>query len=146
MSKKKNFIKVLLVEDNPGDARLTELAFKEGEVPVELDLARDGEEAMAFLRKEGRYANTDKPDLILLDLNMPKKDGREALKDIKSDPELQDIPVAILTTSEADRDILECYQMHANCYLVKPSRVEDFAELIRSTEKFWFNTARLPAG
>jgi CheY-like chemotaxis protein len=133
-------IEILLVEDNPADARLTELIFKE----CRLSIARDGVEAMDFLRKKGKYANAPRPNFILLDLNLPKKDGREVLAEIKSDPELKQIPTVILTASEAEADILQSYRMHANCYLIKPVELGKFKEMVKSIKDFWFVTAKLP--
>ena len=118
-------IKVLLVEDNPGDVRLTMEAFKDGKVHNEMNVVGDGVEAMAFLRKEGKYADAPRPDLILLDLNLPKKDGREVLAEIKQDPNLKSIPVVVLTTSNAESDIVKTYDLQANCYITKPVDFQD---------------------
>jgi len=137
-------IEILLVEDNPADVRLTELVLNEGSNSIRLSIAMDGVEAMDFLRKKGRYANAPRPNFILLDLNLPKKDGREVLAEIKSDPELKQIPIAILTASEAEEDILQSYRMHANCYLIKPAELGKFKELVSSIKDFWFGTAKLP--
>jgi two-component system, chemotaxis family, response regulator Rcp1 len=138
-------IEILLVEDNPADARLTELVFNEGKKSIRLSITGDGVESMNFLRKIGKYADAPRPDFILLDLNLPKKDGREVLAEIKSDPELKHIPVAILTASEAEEDILQSYRMHANCYLIKPVELDRFTEMVKSIKNFWFGTAKLPA-
>jgi two-component system, chemotaxis family, response regulator Rcp1 len=135
---------ILLVEDNPADARLAELALREGETRIKITIARDGVEALAFLRKEGIHARARSPDFILLDLNLPKKDGREVLREIKADAKIKHIPVAILTTSDAESDILYSYGMQANCYLVKPLELDRFVEMMNSIKRFWFETARLP--
>lgn len=141
---KNDAIKILLVEDNPGDVRLTLEAFKEGKVNNKISVVNDGVEALAFLRKEGEYADVFRPDVILLDLNLPKKDGYEVLAEIKQDPELKRIPVVILTTSEAERDILQTYYMHANCYITKPVDLDQFITVIKSIETFWLNVVKLP--
>jgi len=138
-------IKILLVEDNPGDVRLTLEALKEGKVNNDINVVNDGVEALAFLRKEGQYANTQRPDVILLDLNLPKKDGYEVLAEIKQDSDLKRIPVVILTTSEAERDILQTYYMHANCYITKPVDLDQFITVVKSIETFWLNVVKLPA-
>lgn len=138
-------IDILLVEDNPGDVLLTQEAFKEGHYSPRLSIAEDGEEALEFLRRQGRFANAPRPDLILLDLNLPKKDGRELLAEIKQDPALREIPVLILTTSEADQDIRRAYKLHANCYLTKPLDMDTFLRKIRSIEEFWLDVVRLPS-
>src|SRR5688572_4247535 len=137
-------VEILLVEDNPGDVRLTKEALAEGKVRNNLSVVNDGVEAMAFLRNEGRYAYAPAPDLILLDLNMPKKDGREVLAEIKSDKHLKAIPVVILTTSAAERDILKSYQLYANAYITKPVDLAQFMEVIKSIEDFWLTIVRLP--
>ena len=133
-------IEILLVEDNPADVRLTQEALREGKVKNHLSVARDGEEALAFLRREGE----PRPDLILLDLNLPRRDGREVLKEIKSDPKLQMIPVVVLTTSAADADIIKSYQLHANCYITKPVDLEQFITVVRSIDDFWLAIVKLP--
>lgn len=135
---------ILLVEDNPGDVFLTQEAFREGEFEHRLSVAEDGEQAMHFLRREGIYRNAPRPDLILMDLNLPKKDGRELLAEVKSDPALRHIPVIVLTMSEADQDIARAYKLHANCYLTKPIQMDDFLKMIRSVEDFWLSVVRLP--
>lgn len=135
---------VLLVEDNPGDVRLTQEAFKEAKVSIKLDVTMDGAEAIKFLRKEGEYADAVTPDLILLDLNLPKKDGREVLKEIKTDDLLKRIPVVILTTSNAEQDIMKSYNLHVNCYINKPVDFEKFFDIIQKIEEFWLTTAILP--
>jgi chemotaxis family two-component system response regulator Rcp1 len=137
-------IEILLVEDNAGDARLAVEALKEGKVLNNLSVARDGVEAMAFLHREGEYAGAPRPDLILLDLNMPKKDGREVLAEIKTDENLKSIPVVILTTSAAERDIIKSYNLHANCYITKPVDLNQFIEVIQSIEGFWLTLVKLP--
>ncbi len=135
---------ILLIEDNPADARLMEVIFKDCRRSIRLSNARDGVDAMDFLRKKGKYANAPRPDLILLDLNLPNMDGREVLAEIKSDPELKRIPVAILTASDAEEDILQSYGMHANCYLIKPVDLDKFKEMVKSIVDFWFRIAKLP--
>ncbi len=137
-------IEILLVEDNPGDVRLTVEALKEGRVCNHLSVAGDGVEALAFLRRQGRYADAHRPDLILLDLNLPRKDGRETLAEIKTDPGLRHIPVVVLTTSEAESDVLKAYGLHANCYIVKPVDLEQFLQVVRSIEAFWLSIVKLP--
>jgi two-component system, chemotaxis family, response regulator Rcp1 len=137
-------IEILLVEDNPGDVRLTKEALKEGKVANQINVVMDGMEAMAFLHREGKYANAPKPDLILLDLNLPKKNGREVLAEIKVDPRLKCIPVVILTSSQAEQDIVMTYNLHANCYIKKPVDFDQFIEVVKSIEDFWFNVVKLP--
>ena len=137
-------IEILLVEDNIGDQRLTIEAFKDSRVCNKLNIAGDGIEALEFLRKEGKYANSPTPDLILLDLNMPRKDGREVLAEIKLDEKLRRIPVVILTTSLAEADILKTYNLHANCYITKPVDLDQFLQMIKSLEDFWFSIVKLP--
>jgi chemotaxis family two-component system response regulator Rcp1 len=137
-------IEVLLVEDNPGDVRLTREALKEGKVRNNLSVARDGVEALAFLRREGEHAAAPRPDVILLDLNLPRKDGREVLEEIKADPSLRSIPVVILTSSEAERDIVQAYALHANCYITKPVDLDQFITVVKSIEDFWFTIVKLP--
>lgn len=139
-------IEVLLVEDNAGDIRLTKEAFNEGKVRLNLSVARDGVEAMAFLRKEGSFAGTAYPDLVLLDLNLPKKDGREVLREMKNDPQLLRIPVVVLTTSGSDEDILGSYGLHANCYITKPVDMDQFVKVVKVLEEFWFVVAKIPDG
>jgi chemotaxis family two-component system response regulator Rcp1 len=137
-------VEVLLVEDNSGDVRLTLEAMKEGKVINNLSIASDGVEAMAFLRKEGRHKDAARPDIILLDLNLPKKDGREVLAEIKADPSLRLIPVVVLTTSQAEEDILRTYNLHANCYVTKPVDLEQFINVVKSINDFWFSVVKLP--
>ena len=135
---------ILLIEDNAGDITLTREALEESKVKNNLFVARDGEEAMEFLNKQGRYSDMPTPDLILLDLNLPKKDGREVLRDIKDDPVLKAIPVVVLTTSDADADILKAYELAANCYIKKPVDFERFIEVVKNIKHFWFTIVKLP--
>jgi CheY-like chemotaxis protein len=137
-------IEVLLVEDSPGDVRLTQEALKHGTIPNRLSVVDDGVEAIQFLRKAGRYSNAPTPDLILLDLNLPKKDGREVLADIKQDPRLRRIPVVVLTTSRAEQDVLKAYDLNANSYITKPIDLDQFLGVIRSIESFWMSLVSLP--
>ena len=137
-------LEVLLVEDSPGDVRLTQEAFAAANISVHLNVATDGVEAMAFLRREGAYAHAPRPDLTLLDLNMPRMDGRQVLAQIKNDENLKTIPIAILTTSESEADIAKSYQLHANCYLCKPVQLNAFESLVKSINDFWLTKARLP--
>lgn len=136
---------VLLVEDSPGDVRLTREAFRDADVGINLSVASDGVEAMAFLRREGAHANAPRPDLILLDLNLPKMDGREVLARIKADTSLRTIPTVILTTSEAQEDIAKSYQLQVNCYLSKPAQWDAFAGLVRNIIDFWLTKVKLPS-
>jgi two-component system, chemotaxis family, response regulator Rcp1 len=138
-------VEILLVEDNPGDVRLTMEALKEGRLLNHVSVAEDGVEALAFLRQEGKYANEARPDLILLDLNLPKKDGREVLAEIKEDPELRHIPVVVLTTSTAEQDVLRTYDLHANCYISKPVDFDQFIQVVKSVGDFWFCVVILPS-
>ena len=137
-------IEVLLVEDNAGDVRLTREAFKDAKVHINLHVASDGADAMAFLERAGAHASAPRPDLILLDLNLPKKDGREVLKEIKESPTLASIPVVVLTTSAAEADILQSYQLHANCYITKPVDLDSFLTVVRSIDNFWLSVVKLP--
>jgi len=137
-------MQILLVEDNPADAGLVEEAFRDGRLLHDIHLAQDGVMALQFLRREGRFQNAPYPDLILLDLNLPKKDGREVLEDIKSDPALREIPVIVLTTSDDEADVHKAYGLHANCYLTKPVDIDDFLFKVRSIEDFWLTLVRLP--
>jgi CheY-like chemotaxis protein len=137
-------IEILLVEDNPGDVRLTLEAFKESKVKTHLSVVGDGIEAMAFLRREGKYVNAPRPDLVLLDLNVPRKDGRAVLAEIKEEENLKSIPVVVLTTSQTESDILTTYRYHANCYITKPTDFELFIKVVKSIENFWFTTVELP--
>jgi CheY-like chemotaxis protein len=137
-------IEILLVEDNPGDARLTREALAQSKVRNNLHHARDGEEAIRFLRRQGEFADVRTPDLVLLDLNLPRRDGREVLEDIKKDPKLMQIPVVILTSSEAEEDILRSYRLHANCFITKPVDLEQLTKVVHAIEQFWFTLVRLP--
>ena len=137
-------IEILLVEDNPGDIRLTTEALKEQKMYNGLNVVTDGVEAMAYLRKEGRYSKVTRPDLILLDLNLPKKDGREVLKEIKTDDNLKSIPVVVLTVSKSEEDILKSYNLHANCYITKPVDLTQFLKVAKSVQEFWFTMVKLP--
>jgi two-component system, chemotaxis family, response regulator Rcp1 len=137
-------IQVLLVEDSPGDVRLTREALKDAKVHIHLHVVSDGAEAMAFLGHEGEYANVPRPDLILLDLNLPKKDGREVLEEIKESPTLKSIPVVILTTSASEADILRSYRLHANCYITKPVDLDGFLKVVKSIDSFWLSVVKLP--
>ena len=137
-------IEILLVEDNPGDVDLALEALASGKVSNILHHVGDGELAMAFLRQQGKYASAPRPDLILLDLNMPKKDGREVLAEVKADPDLKRIPVVILTTSRAEEDILKTYNLHANCFITKPIDLHQFIKVVQAIEEFWFTIVKLP--
>ncbi|PKM86883.1 MAG: response regulator [Firmicutes bacterium HGW-Firmicutes-12] len=137
-------IEILLVEDNLGDVRLTKEALKEAKILNNLSVVEDGVEAIAYLHQEGKYNTVCRPDLILLDLNLPRKDGREVLEIIKTDSELKCIPVVVLTTSEAEQDILKAYDLHANCYITKPVNLQQFMSVIKSIEDFWLSIVRLP--
>jgi CheY-like chemotaxis protein len=137
-------IEILLVEDNPGDVRLTLETLKEFELNNHISLAKDGVEALAFLRREGPYVNVARPDLILLDLNLPKKGGREVLAEIKTDEQLRRIPVVVLTTSNAEQDVLKMYDLHANCYITKPVDLDQFRAVLKALQEFWFTIVRLP--
>jgi two-component system, chemotaxis family, response regulator Rcp1 len=137
-------IEILLVEDNPGDVRLTREALKDGKIINNLHVAQDGVEALAFLRREGKYHNAVRPELILLDLNLPKKDGREVLAEIKADMALKRIPVVILTSSTAEQDIVKSYNLHANCYVTKPVDLDQFINVVKCIEHFWLTVVKLP--
>jgi chemotaxis family two-component system response regulator Rcp1 len=137
-------IEILLVEDNPGDVRLTQEALKESKMLNILNVANDGVEAMEFLRRQGKFTNVNRPDLILLDLNLPRKDGREVLDEIKSDDELKRIPVVVLTTSKAEEDIIRMYTRQANCYITKPIDFDQFILVIKAIEEFWLTIVKLP--
>ncbi|MFB9840095.1 response regulator [Actinoallomurus acaciae] len=137
-------IEVLLVEDDPGDVLLTREAFDDNKLRNNLHVVSDGEEATAYLRRQGPYAGIPRPDLILLDLNLPRKDGREVLRDIKADPDLRSIPVVVLTTSEADEDILNSYDLHANAYVTKPVDFDDFIRIVRQIDDFFVSVVKLP--
>ena len=137
-------IEVLLVEDSPGDVRLTREAIKDAQVRMKLHAVGDGVEAMAFLARKGKYANAPRPDLILLDLNLPKRDGREVLEEIKESRTLKSIPVVILTTSSSEADILRSYMLHANCYITKPVSLDGFLTVVKSIDNFWLSVVKLP--
>lgn len=138
-------VDILLVEDNPGDVRLTQEAFREARMPIKINVAMDGEEAIAYLRRQAPYELATRPDLILLDLNIPKKDGREVLAEIKADPLLHDIPVVVLTTSNAEQDIQKTYNLEVNAYINKPVDFDRFFEIVQKIEDFWLMTAILPS-
>jgi CheY-like chemotaxis protein len=138
-------VEFLLAEDNPGDVRLTLEAMRESKIRNNINVVPDGMEAMAFLRKQGKYADVPTPDVVLLDLNLPKKNGCEVLADIKSDPKLKRIPVVIITSSEAEQDILRTYDLHANCYVTKPVDLDQFIKVIQSIESFWLTIVKLPS-
>jgi chemotaxis family two-component system response regulator Rcp1 len=140
-----NPIEVLLVEDSPADVRLTKEALKEEKLHITLQVVNDGVEAMEYLRQEGKYAQAVRPDLILLDLNLPKKDGREVLKEIKGDEGLRSIPVVVLTTSKSEVDIIKAYDLHANCYITKPLDLNQFSMVVKSIENFWLTIVKLPS-
>lgn len=137
-------IDILMVEDNPGDARLTREALKESKICNNLHHVIDGVEAMAFLRKEGPYKDVPTPDIIFLDLNLPRKDGRQVLAELKVIPRLKHIPVVVLTTSEAEQDVVKSYELHANCYITKPVDLDKFVEIIHGIENFWLSIVKLP--
>jgi len=139
-------IEILLVEDNPGDVRLTREIFKAARIRNLIHTVEDGVEAMEYLRNQGKYADAAKPDLILLDLNLPRKDGREVLAEIKTDDKLKRIPVVVLTISKAEEDILKTYRLHANCYITKPVDLDQFIKVVASIEDFWLSVVKLPSG
>ena len=139
-------IEILLVEDNPGDVRLTREALKEGKVYSNLHTVKDGVEAMEFLRRQGKFREVPRPDIILLDLNLPKKDGREVLSEIKCEDQLKHIPVVVLTTSKAEEDVLRSYELHANCYVTKPVDLEKFMVVVKTIDVFWLTVVTLPPG
>lgn len=141
---KSRIIEILLVEDNPGDVRLTREALREGKVLNNLNVVTDGHEAIEFLRREGEYGEAPRPDLILLDLNLPKKDGREVLAEIKADESLRRIPIVILTTSQAERDVIQSYDLGVNCYISKPVDLDQFIYVVKSIEEFWLTVVTLP--
>jgi chemotaxis family two-component system response regulator Rcp1 len=151
MNEKENVLKwsrpveILLVDDNPADVALTQEAFLEGKLVNHLSVVNDGVDAMDFLMKRGQFASVPTPDIILLDLNMPRKDGREVLAEIKADDVLKYIPVVIMTVSKDDKDILESYRLHANCYIKKPVKFSEFVEIVRTLENFWFSVVTLPS-
>jgi two-component system, chemotaxis family, response regulator Rcp1 len=138
-------IEILLVEDSPSDAALTQEALQAGKIANHLHRVVDGVEALEYLRQQGAFTKAVRPDLIMLDLNLPRKDGRDVLKELKNDPALQTIPVIVLTTSRAEKDVLQSYQLNANCYITKPVDFENFVEVIRSIEQFWLSVVTLPS-
>ena len=137
-------IEILLIEDNPGDVRLTKLALKGGKILNNINVAMDGADAMDYLLKRGKHSDAARPDLIILDLNLPKKDGRQVLKEIKGNDSLRRIPIVVLTTSKDDQDVLKSYNLHANAYITKPLDLDQFIEVVRSIETFWVSVVRLP--
>jgi chemotaxis family two-component system response regulator Rcp1 len=137
-------VQVLLVEDSPGDIRLTREAFRDAKMHVNLHIASDGEKAMAFLNREGEHEQAPRPDIILLDLNLPKKDGWQVLAEIKNDPSLSIIPVVILTTSASEEDVLRSYRLHANCYISKPVDLNGFLKVVKNIDNFWLSIVKLP--
>ena len=137
-------VEILLAEDNPGDVKLTEKALEQGHIINNLHVVTDGVEAMQFLRREGEYADKPRPDLVLLDLNMPRKDGKEVLKDVKDDPDLRRIPIVVLTSSEAEEDIVRSYDLHANAYLTKPVDFSGFLDIVEHIEDFWLSVVKMP--
>jgi chemotaxis family two-component system response regulator Rcp1 len=137
-------VDILLVEDNPGDVRLMREALRDGKLLNQLSTVADGQQAVAYLHRQGNYAQVSRPDLILLDLNLPRKDGREVLAEIKSDPDLRSIPVVVVTSSQAEEDILRSYNTHANCYVTKPVDLQKFVSVVRSVEDFWVSIVKLP--
>lgn len=139
-------VEILLVEDNPGDVRLTQEVLRDGRIRNNMSVVKDGVDAISFLHQTGEYVGAPRPDIILLDLNLPKKDGREVLAEIKADPDLKNIPVVVLTTSSAEQDIFRSYDLHANCYITKPVDLDQFIRVIRSIEDFWLTIVKLPRG
>ena len=137
-------VEILLVEDNEGDVRLTREALKEGRIRNRLHVVIDGEQALAFLKRQGEYSDAPRPDLILLDLNLPRLDGKEVLASIKTDPKLKQIPVVVLTSSRTEQDLMRAYDLHANCYITKPVEFEEFIDVVRSIEDFWLTIVVLP--
>ena len=142
--KTSHLVEILLIEDNDGDVRLTREALNEGRIRNRLNVVNDGEQALAYLRRQGGHAGAPRPDLILLDLNLPRLDGREVLAEIKGDPELKQIPVVVLTSSRAEQDLLRAYDLHANCIISKPVAFEEFIDVVRSIEDFWLTIVVLP--
>lgn len=141
-----NAFNILLIEDNPGDIRLVVESMKESKKPNNISMVKDGVEAMTYLHHEGVYANAVRPDIILLDLNLPMKNGKEVLAEIKKDPDLKRIPVIVFTASSAERDVINSYDLHANCYITKPVSLDKFIEVVKSIEKFWLTVVKLPPG
>jgi two-component system response regulator len=138
-------VKILLVEDNPGDVRLTQESLEESNIPNSMNVVNDGVEAIKYLRNENKYTAAERPDIIFLDINLPKKNGLEVLAEIKKDPQLKRIPVIILTTSRAEQDIINAYNLHANCYIIKPLSFEGFLDVIKAIKIFWFSVVELPS-
>ena len=138
-------VEILLVEDNPGDVDLTRETLQDSKLLNHMNVVGNGVEAMAYLRRQGKYAEATRPDLVLLDLNLPKKDGREVLAEIKVDERLRRIPVVVLTTSSSEKDILQTYDLHANCYITKPVDLDQFSAVVRAIEEFWFTIVKLPS-
>ncbi len=138
-------VSILMVEDNQGDVLLTTEALKTAKIANEVSVVQDGVEAMAYLRRQGKYSDAPRPDMILLDLNLPRRDGREVLGDIKQDPALRKIPVVVLTSSSAEQDIAEAYDLHANCYIVKPVDLSNLLRIVKSIENFWLSVVKLPS-
>jgi chemotaxis family two-component system response regulator Rcp1 len=138
-------IQILLVEDSPGDVRLTQEVLRDAKIANDLHVVGDGEAAMSFLRKEGEFTDRPRPDLVLLDLNLPRKDGREVLTEMNSDPDLHRLPVIVLTTSSADEDVVRSYELSVNCYITKPIDLNEFITVVRSIENFWLSIVRLPS-
>ena len=136
-------LEILLVEDNPGDVRLTQEVFKEAKILNHLSVVSDGIDAMAFLRSQGEYSDASRPDLILLDLNLPRKSGREVIAEVKGDPTLKSIPIVVLTTSSAEQDVISAYEGHANCYITKPVDLDQFIHIVTSIEQFWLSIVQL---
>ncbi|TAN62821.1 response regulator [bacterium] len=145
IQERNKLIEILMVEDNPADVRLTREAFKDAKMLNNMHVTIDGEEAMEFLRRAGKFKTAPRPDLILLDLNLPKKDGREVLAEIKNDPELKRIPVVVLTTSDDERDIFKAYDLHVNAYITKPVDLDQFMKIVEAVEDFWLSVVKLPA-
>ena len=139
-------VEILLVEDNPGDVDLTRETLQDSKLLNHMNVVGNGVEAMAYLRRQGKYAEATRPDLVLLDLNLPKKNGREVLAEVKADDQLRRIPVVVLTTSCAEQDILQTYDLHANCYITKPVNLDQFSAVVRAIEEFWFTIVKLPPG
>jgi len=137
-------IEILLIEDSPSDAALTIEALQAGKIVNNLNRVADGVEALAYLRQQGRFTDSSRPDLIMLDLNLPKKDGREVLRELKSDPSLKLIPIIVLTTSKADKDVMQSYELNANCYITKPVDFQQFIDVVQSIERFWLSVVTLP--
>ncbi len=143
-SEMERVVEILLVEDNPADVLLMQEALRDGKIVNNLSVASNGDEALDFLYRKGAYQDAPRPDLIMLDLNLPKKDGREVLAEIKNDPDLRSIPVVVITTSKSEEDVFKTYNLHANCYITKPVRLNRFFQVVKDIEEFWFTVVRLP--